>query len=127
MASLDEEQFKQRLLLLAAENDGAAPSASEADRDAPGKDAEDLEDKVKELLSALNRERPTDPLTAEQAEQVNRAAECAPKLGSEAEGATPPVAGSVEEARPAEPPKEAALTALLASAAAALRAQPPLT
>merc|ERR1711924_89652 len=65
-AAAKEEAFKARLLLLAKANEEqvvvGAPQGVEC--------AGDLEDKLKDLLSALNKESPGDPLSAAEAAKV---------------------------------------------------------
>merc|ERR1711862_56591 len=96
MDPIAEEAFRQRLLLLAADND-AKPGSSDVhsatsapSENIPGSEvactgiegSQPLEDMCKDLLAALNRERPGDPLSAAEVVAVDAAASKAVAAGT---------------------------------------------
>mmetsp|Transcript_123044 Transcript_123044/g.200135 ORF Transcript_123044/g.200135 Transcript_123044/m.200135 type:complete len:174 (-) Transcript_123044:15-536(-) len=85
--AIADETFKQRLLLLARENDEqasglAAPSSDtvSASATAAAGSSPALEDKLKDLLGALHREQPGDPLSVTEAAEVEASAKEALEL-----------------------------------------------
>mmetsp|Transcript_43889 Transcript_43889/g.140670 ORF Transcript_43889/g.140670 Transcript_43889/m.140670 type:complete len:239 (-) Transcript_43889:67-783(-) len=121
-----DELFQQRLLMLAAKNSDSAdcstPSAAAPAQSSGGRGGTDgdLEDMVRDLLTALHKEMPADPLSGQEAAAA-RAAAIAAKKAAASKGQDGSTTGQTEggssSAPSAEPPKvaEAAASAVLAA------------